>query len=571
MAQKTKKKASRRQAAPRKAAADAPAKALLAADAHHRAGRLDKAVAEYRRALGAAPSNPLVLNNLAVALRALGQEKEAVACLRKAIKGAPEHADAHYNLGNALQATGDAQGALEAYRRAITARPDYPAAYSNLGLLFRDLNQLDEAVQVLSAGLRAAPNDAQLHLNLGVVLDARKQPASAIACYRRSIALDGGSARAFHNLAAACFQADDHAAAVAAEDQAIARDPDFAEAHALRAQALCAAGRLDDALAGFDQALRCDAENLTAHLGRARAALLKGDFAPGLDEYEWRWRRARQPQRGFDEPEWDGSPLRGRRILLYAEQGLGDSIQFLRYVPMVAALGGQVLVEVPPVLVRLARTVAGAAQVIAQGQTLPGFDVQAALLSLPRIMETRLETIPAKIPYLSPPPSTPAPAPDPQDHVKVGLVWAGNPEHENDRNRSVPLERFLPLLAVPKTRFYSFQKGAGVRDIPRLGCQGLVRDLSRRLRDFADTAKFLSQLDLLIAVDTAPAHLAGALGIDCWLLLPFAPDWRWILGRDDSPWYPKHSLYRQPAQGDWDSVLARLAADLAARAEMIPD
>lgn len=279
----------------------------------------------------------------------------------------------------------------------------------------------------------------------------------------------------------------------------------------------------------------------------------------GFTEYESRWQKEDNPARPFSQPLWDGSSLEGKTILLHGEQGLGDQIQFIRYVPLVAQYQGRIVVECSPPLVRLFTSVAGIYQLIARGEDLPTFDVHAPLMSLPRILGTTLETVPAQIPYLYPTASislrleTP-----PSTSLKVGIVWAGSPFFKGNYKRFCPLSYFLNLLNVPNIAFYSLQKEPQVEELTKLSPPLPIQDLGTQMNDFADTAFVLQQLDLVISVDTAVAHLAGALGKPVWLVLSFSPDWRWMLKREDSPWYPTMRLFRQSQFGDWQGVFEQV-------------
>jgi len=307
------------------------------------------------------------------------------------------------------------------------------------------------------------------------------------------------------------------------------------------------------------------------HWNLALALLVQGHFPEGWEEYEWRWKTKGllSPRQLLPQPLWDGRPLAGRAILLHAEQGLGDTIQFIRYLPLVAQRGGRVIVECQPELQRLVQAMTPDIPVLARGQPLPDFAFQCPLLSLPKALGTTLATIPATVPYLH------ADAQNVQmwrdrlaghgSALKVGLIWAGNPHHKNDRNRSVKLASLAPLAQVPGVQFYSLQKGAAAAQAktPPPGMD--LIDRTDDLQDFADTAAMIANLDLVIAVDTSVVHLAGALAKPVWTLLPYCPDWRWLLKRQDSPWYPTMRLFRQPEIGDWDSVIQQLAAALANR------
>ena len=352
--------------------------------------------------------------------------------------------------------------------------------------------------------------------------------------------------------------------------------PDLVEAHINLGNARKSQRRVDDAAEAYRRALSLDPANREAHWNFAQVLLLMGRLREGWAEYAWRTKceEFRAVNWNFKQPLWDGSDLGGRTVLLYTEQGFGDTIQFLRYLPMVAAQGtdkgGDVILHCPPPLTRLfkAAPAADGIQLVTKIGDTP-FDLQAPLHGLPGLFATTLDTIPADVPYLRPPGNTP-PALETSGGFKVGLVWAGNSKHKNDANRSVGFERFQPLLDIKGVDFYSLQVGERSRDIGAPGLSGLdgkIFDLGKDLGDFADTAAAVGQLDLVITVDTSVAHLAGALGTPVWTLLPWVPDWRWLLDRDDSPWYPTMRLFRQPAAGDWDAVIDEVGAALRDQVE----
>jgi Glycosyltransferase family 9 (heptosyltransferase) len=347
--------------------------------------------------------------------------------------------------------------------------------------------------------------------------------------------------------------------------------PDSAEALVKRGYAIQDAGRLDpggldEAMACFERALALESEYADAHLAKGIHLLLRGAYSLGWGSYEWRWRMPSftSVQRNFTQPQWYGEPLNGRSILLHGEQGFGDCIQFLRYVPMVQAAGGVVILEIQGRLMRICELLAGVTELIAYGQPLPEADLHCPLLSLPLAFGTELESVPAAVPYLSVPQEARERAEFmgwPAEGLRVGLVWAGSPEHQQDEFRSFAFDLFAPLLAVGGVHFYSLQMGEAAEQAVAAGSR--VIDLASRTRDMADTAAQIAQLDLVIAVDTAVVHMAGALGKPVWVLLSDRADWRWLVGREDSPWYPTARLFRQRAVGDWPEVIARVGAELA--------
>ncbi|HKM87990.1 MAG TPA: tetratricopeptide repeat protein [Xanthobacteraceae bacterium] len=348
--------------------------------------------------------------------------------------------------------------------------------------------------------------------------------------------------------------------------RAAALKPDEAEAHHNLANALAELHRYDEALTSYRRASAIDPNHAQANFAEAMLLLGQGKLREGFEKYEWRRRLGTLVPRGFPVPQWNGEDLAGRTVLLHGEQGYGDTIQGLRYVSLVAKRGARVVLEVPQPLMRLAARLPGVTELVANGEALPHFDLFCPLLSLPRAFATTLETIPAEIPYLTAEPDAVARWRETLDGgvgLKVGIAWAGSPLHRSDARRSIEIETLLPLRRLKGVRWFSLQVGERAADLARLP-PGLLTDIAPQLTDFAETAGAILNLDLVIAVDTAVAHLAGALAKPAWIVLPFSPDCRWMLKREDSPWYPNARLYRQPSRGDWDSVVKRVRADLAA-------
>ncbi|MDP7653006.1 MAG: tetratricopeptide repeat-containing glycosyltransferase family protein [Rhodospirillales bacterium] len=386
---------------------------------------------------------------------------------------------------------------------------------------------------------------------------------AALRDYARVLRLDPGFADAYANMGVALRSVGRFGAAIACYRRALVLGPETAGVHSNLGNALRDMDRYDEALAALDVAISLRAGFADYHWDRALTLLQMGDLESGSREYEWRWKLKNTPPTRFDQPVWDGSELKGRTIMLCREQGMGDMIKFSRYAAMVKDLGGTVIVEAQPELVRLLSTVPGVDKVVTHDAPVPRFDVQIPVLSLPRIFQTTLETVPDRVPYVTAPElhnlrlSRPA-----ASKLAVGIVWAGSPTQVYDRRRSCPMDRFLALMGLADVTFYSLQKGEAAKQLRLSGAAALVTDLSGRLNDFADTAAVLDQLDLVIAVDTAVAHLAGALGRPVWILLSYAGDWRCPPGRKDSPWYPTMRLFQQDRPGDWDGVMARVLAAL---------
>jgi tetratricopeptide (TPR) repeat protein len=531
-------------------------------------GQFDEAIAAYRQAIALNPNLPEVHSNLGNALKNKGQLDEAIAAYRQAIALNPNLSEAHNNLGVTLKEKGQLDEAIAALRQAIALNPNLSEANTNLGIALQDKGQLDEAIAAHRRVIAGNPTLPEARYNLGNALQDKRQLDEAIAAYRQAIALRPNYAEAHSNLGNALRDKGQLDEAIAAHRRAIALNPSLAEGHSNLGIALKDKGQLDEAMAAFRQAISVRPNYAEAHVNLSLSLLTSGYFQQGWEEHEWRWkcREFPSPRRHFAQGQWDGSPLEDRTLLLHAEQGVGDAIQFIRYLPLVAQRGGKIIIECHTALQRLFRTVAANCQVVVPSQSLPAFDLHCPLLSLPRVFGTNLGNIPNTVPYLR------ADAEDArrwQDRlaghssiVKVGLGWAGNPAHKNDRNRSMKLARLAPLGQAPGVRFFSLQKGAAATEAktPPAGME--LVDWTQELKDFADTAALIANLDLVIAVDTAVAHLAGAMGKPVWTLLPYAADWRWMLERRDSPWYPTMRLFRQPYGGDWDSVIARVVEAL---------
>jgi hypothetical protein len=404
--------------------------------------------------------------------------------------------------------------------------PTCAVAYNNLGLVRHEQGQFAVALQHYHQALQLRPNYAKAHSNLGVLLQAQGQLVDAVAHLQHALRLQ----------------------------------PDYIEAYCNLGVLLQAQGHVDAAIAMFERALEYKPDCVQAHWNRAVAWLLSGNFQQGWGEYEWRWRRPDSPPPAFSQPRWDGTPFPHQTLLIYTEQGLGDTLQFVRYLPRVAARGKHVVLACQPALARLLRTCPGVQTLVGKDRLeMAGqpFDLYIPLLSLPLLFETTAATIPADVPYIMAEPElvqqwrTRLGA---EQAFRVGLVWAGNPSHKNDRNRSCPLATLAPLAQLPHLALFSLQTGSAAAQLDQPPPRMVLHDVGRTLGDFADTAAVLAHLDLVITVDTAVAHLAGAMGKPVWTLLPFAPDWRWGQHSAHTPWYPTMRLFRQPAPGAWEAV-----------------
>jgi protein O-GlcNAc transferase len=490
-----------------------------------------------------------------------GRLREAELLLREILTLNANRADGLHLLGLIAHRTGQHDAAVEWIRKAIAANGKVATYYSNLGNAVQALGRLDEAVAQYKQALAVNPKYAVACHNLGCALQAQRKWDEAAIYYERAIALNPERVEAHINLDIVLRELGRLDEAVACCERALALRPEDAEASNRLGFALQARGSFDEALVQYRRALALRPEYAEAVWNQSLVELLRGDFAAGWAHYERRWSAVGTP-RTLTQPQWRGEALGGGRILLHAEQGLGDTVQFLRYVPMVQAAGGVVVLEVQAPLRRIAEQIPGV-KVVTAGAALPEFAWQCPLMSLPLAFATTIDTIPAQVPYLTVPAEalgTAAELPWPADGLRVGLVWAGNPEHRNDRYRSIALSLLEPLSELEGVHLFSLQMGAEAEQLAMV--EASIVDLRYEIGDMADTAALMAHLDVVIAVDTSVVHLAGALGRPTWLLLPFAPDWRWMMEREESPWYPTMRLFRQTERNGWEPVVERLRAAL---------
>ncbi len=565
-------------------------------------GILDDAAAHYEKALAIKPGHAGVHINLGNILQAQGKLDESMAHYRKALEIEPDHAAAHINLGNLLQARGKFDDAIAHYKKALPTdtgnaalynnlggailgahgdlndaaayfghalalEPRYAEAYCNLGNVFNAQGRLDDAVICYQRALTLGPDRPDFHNELGNALRDQGKLAPARECCERALALNPDYPEAHYNLGNVFGDQGKLDDALACYERALALKPDYADAHTNLIITLRDQGRIGDALACCKRALAFHPDSADTHFCDAYLRLLTGDFVAGWREYEWRWLTKDVTPHGLTLPLWDGKDLRGRTILLHCEQGLGDNIQCVRFGRLVKEKGGTVLLSCPNSLARLFQGVAGIDGIFPDGRHLPGYDVHAPLMSLPGLFQTVLDTIPADVPYLQSDPARVAVWRDRLASYRgfgVGIVWRSGPAHEGYRTRSMTASQFAEFLNIPGLAVVSLQKDATAGEIETLAnIAGSFFDASPLLEDFSDTASAMANLDLVITVDTAACHLAGALAVPVWTLIPFAHDWRWLLQREDSPWYPTMRLFAQPKIGDWQSVLERVRDELA--------
>jgi tetratricopeptide (TPR) repeat protein len=485
---------------------------------HHQTGRLPEAIAGYQQVLQQHPENADAWHLLGVIAAQTGQHETAIERIKHAISLNSQSPSFYQNLGNVYQELGQISQSIERYRKAIELNPDFVDAYKNMGMAYKKQGQLPEAM-----------------LNYGIYHHKQGQYQQAIAFYQEAIQLQ----------------------------------PDFAVAHYNLGSAYKDRGQLSEAIPCFEQAIQLKSDYVDAHLSKGLTLLLLGDYQQGLLEYEWRLETQQ-----FDDfkqlkvPMWDGEPLEGKSIVLGNEQGLGDAIQFVRYAPRLRKQGARVILSTPPALVSLfGECLEGRFEVLEEGRcNIYDYDCHVSLMSLPRLFQTNLETIPDCTPYIFPPKAVPDRCILPSSHAyRIGIVWAtGKLNAKLYQQKSFSPELFMDLLDLGNLSLYSLQVGDDASQIEPWLNHERVHDLSPLLQDLADTACFIEQLDLVITADTAVAHLAGAMGKPVWVLLPFVPDWRWLLERQDSPWYPTMRLFRQPKKGDWASVFQQVNQKLQA-------
>jgi Flp pilus assembly protein TadD len=437
-------------------------------------------------------------------------------------------ANLHIRLGNSFLEKSQLKEAISAYRQAIDLKPDYAEAHSNLANALTLAGQTQEAIAACNQAIALNPNLPQARINLGNALRASGHPAEAVIEYRH----------------------------------AISTSPNIPQAHTNLGNALKDLDQFDEAIAAYRRAIALNPTDPAAHWNFARLLLMTGQFEEGWEEFEWRHRLGvPELTRDFPQQEWTGQDIPGKTLLVHAESGFGDSIQFIRLVPQIAPRVGKLILECPPELARLFAPVPGIHQLIPRGHSLPPFDYHISLPSLPRIQKIRLENIPSSVPYLEPPPDSIEfwKSRIPRDNQKnIGLCWSGSKDETTQRSRDLSI--FAPLSKIPSTRFFSLQKGPESKQTPPQGMT--LIDHTRELEDFADTAALIANLDLVISVDTSIAHLAGALAKPVWVLIPKHSDFRWLTRRAGSPWYPTMRLFRQSTPGDWNDVITQIASEL---------
>jgi tetratricopeptide (TPR) repeat protein len=536
--------------------------------ASHQQGQLAEAERLYQEVLHAQPNSFSALYMLGLVAFQSRVPQRGVELTSRAIALNPSVAEAHNNLANGLVELARPEEALASFDKAIALKPDYFEAHNNRVAALNQLGRFAEALQSCDRAIALRPDYAEAHYNRGIALQALAQPEQALASYDRAIALRPDFPEVYNNRGVVLDALDRHAEALASFDRSLALWPEYADAYTNRGATLTDLGRHEEALASYDKAIALRPEHVETHLNRGLLLLLLGRFAQGWREFEW---RKRLPEalgaRSFPRPLWTGAEdIRGQTLLVHAEQGFGDTLHFCRYAKLLEARGTAVIFSVRASLQKLLASLSPTIRVVVDGELPPTFDYHCPLLSLPLAFGTTLETIPAQTPYLFADKGLTAewsallPA---KTKPRIGIVWSGNPDQGNDRNRSMALETFLPLVG-DEADWIALQIDVRERDSAALRRNGRIAFFGDAIKDFSDTAAVLDLMDLVITVDTSVAHLAGAMGKPVWILLAYNADWRYLLERSDCPWYPSARLFRQRTLGEWDAVIAAVKSELAA-------
>jgi tetratricopeptide (TPR) repeat protein len=541
----------------------------------HHLQRFTEAIESCDRAIALRPDFADAHCNRGLALKGLKHFEDALASLDQAIALRPDLVEAHSNRASVLRDLDRNGDALASCDRAIALRPDFAEAHSNRCSVLLNMKRYEEALASCDRALELRPDLAEAYCNRGNVLMYFGRFEDALDSYDRAAELQPSLAEAFGNRSNALRKLGRFEEALATSDRAIALRPDYADPYSNRGVALEELGRLEEALESYERAVAIKPDFADAHLNAAMCRLRFGNYDAGWKDYEWRWSSSllREGARGFSQPLWLGDgDIAGKTVLLHAEQGLGDTLHFSRFVPPVAERGGRVILEVQGALRELMESLKGDVEVIAQGDPLPDFDLHCPLLSLPLAFRTTLDTIPRE-PYLTAAPGKVAAWRDrlgERERPRVGVVWAGNAGKLlptlNMAARHLDFETLAPLYDVAEYQFFSLQKGDdAAKKVRESDFRDRIIDLTDELNDFSDTAALIANLDLVISVDTSVAHLAGALGKPVWLMNRHNACWRWLCDRDDSPWYPSLRQFRQDAARDWDAVIRRIADALRDR------
>ena len=536
----------------------------------HQMGQNDIATDRIAQAIASNPQNPQFRNTQGLVFEAIGETDKAISSYKKAISLNPDYAEAYLNLAIAFQSSGNFGEAVEKCNQIISLFGGSSQVYNLMGYSLQQQDNFSEAIESYRQAICLEPDFAEPYNHIGVIFNQQQRYNQAVENCKKALELDSNYVEAYSNLGVALNGIGQHAEAMANFQKAISLNSEYLDAYYNLGNCLLKQNQCTQAIQLYQKAIQIDPEYAKAHWNLAISYLLTGDFSKGWDQYQWRHKPEAEivtyPHH-YDQPYWDGSSFAGKRLLVHHEQGFGDNIQFVRYLPMVKQLGGTVILEMEKPLYELFKQIEGADEFVqASSDSTPpdvNFDIHIPTLDMPRLFGTTLENIPCKVPYLC------------AEHAKteywrnkldsksfkVGLVWSGDARHGNDHNRSCPLKHFAPLTKIEGVKLYGLQKEVS-RQLTELATDMEISCLSEEFEDFTDTAAAIENMDLVISVDTSVLHLAGAMGKPVWALIPFAPDWRWMLDRQDSPWYPTMRLFRQKERGDWDELFTTVAQQL---------
>lgn len=525
--------------------------------------RFDEALSDYNCALTACPNDVLFLGNRAAALQALGRHEETITTCTTALSLAPNHVDILFNRGLSYQALQQYQEALKDHQRIINLAPTHIGAQFNLGICLQLLNNLNDAIVCYQQVLLKVPSHVQALCNIGIALQVLKRDEEALNYFNAAIKTNPEHAEAFFNQGNALQALDRCPEALVSYTNALTLIPDYEDALLNRGNVLRELGKTSAALNDYDHALLINPHNPEVHLNQSLCRLLLGNFKQGWPQYEARWdsKDIKKNKIIFKKPLWLGEEsLEGKTILLYSEQGLGDAIQFCRYIKFVKARGAHILLWVLPALKNLFAALDGVDQVLTDYDVFPPFDYHCPLLSLPLAFKTDFSSIPNEVPYLYSTMNKQQAWTNflgEKKKPRIGLVWSGSTIHKNDKHRSIALNNFITLLR-DDVEFICLQKEFRESDMATLKAHKNISIVADKLLDFSDTAALLDHIDLVISIDTSVAHLAAAMNKPVWILIPFDPDWRWLLNRNDSPWYPNMRLFRQAQINQWEDVIQQI-------------
>ncbi len=527
-------------------------------------GELDAAIEYYKKSLIFDNDNSTTHYNLGVAYQDIGNLDSALLCYKKAIDIKRDFAEAYNNLGNVHRDKDQLSEAIFCYRKAIEFKSGFAEAFNNLGAALKNQGHMEEARICYEKALQLNPDYAAAYNNLGNILRELNQYNDALICYQKALHIDPDIAEAYYSIGIIAYRSDRIDESIAYTRKALEIDPMHIDSYSNLGVALQDILKSEEAMSSYRKAISIDPNFAEAHWNLSLSLLLLGKWREGFREYEWRrYVEGILIPRNITEPVWDGTELGGKTIMILTEQGYGDAIQFIRYMPLIVTKGGIVIIECQRELAELFENVPGVSKVVRRGDTLPPFDVHSQLLSMPYLFGTEISSIPSQIPYIKADTRLVSywheRMRDDKAKMKIGLTWAG----VNPKKKNFPLNLLAPIMKANDVTFYSLQKGEPAQECMNARERFRIIDWTCDIDNFAHTAALIENMDLTITADTAVAHLAGAMGKPVWTLLPYAADWRWLLGREDSPWYPTMRLFRQPALGDWESVIARVAESLA--------